>query len=92
MIPVLERIKEINEQVLELQQEEAYLLQQRKKLLCESVFPVFGESTSGSVITPDGERLTIKLKDKKRGTFLDEDTLKGNAGNLFPVLLQRSCF
>lgn len=88
MIPVLERIKEINEQVLELQQEEAYLLQQRKKLLCESVFPVFGESTSGSVITPDGERLTIKLKDKKRGTFLDEDTLKRE----MPEIYSRYCY
>lgn len=64
------------------------MLQQRKQLLCESVFPVFGESTSGSVITPDGERLTIKLKDKRRGTFLDEDALKKE----MPEIYSQYCY
>lgn len=88
LTPVIERIKQINEQVLELQQEEAYLLQQRKQLLNDHIFPVFGQSTYGSVVNGEGERLIIQLKNKKRGSFLDEKKLKQER----PDIYQRYCY
>lgn len=84
LAPTICRIRDINEEVALLKIQEDILLQERKKLLVEDVFPVFGNSTKGSSFDPEtGDHLEIRLKNKKLDSFLDEDRLRSELPNLY---------
>lgn len=70
-------INDINAEIKKLESQINTLKQQRKELLVEDVFPVFGESTYGYLELSDGTKATVKLKNNtKIPEEVDEEGLK----------------